>query len=104
MACVRRNRSYNDIPMSGSGELESRTRRMIFVLGFVQARVGTLDFIHDLHDHKGCLHVSVCPLLHRHEYEESIQAAWNAVGEEELDIDSVSACDRCLLKVETQAG
>ena len=97
----REDRHFNCIPVSGSdggGDSKHgdfRITRLHFVLGFLEARIGKLDFIESLHDHKGTLTVEVCKDLYRAEYESHIKDAWEAVIESTYEIDTDSACDRC---------
>lgn len=95
------DRKYREfgVALSGSGyppEERSRIDRLLFVLGFIQARVGSLRFLKSLHDHEGFLTPTVYDDRCRPEDERAVVEAWAACGEEEVEFKRRSSpCEFC---------
>lgn len=96
--CKIRHKFYSDIVLGGSGEIESRKQGMMFVLGFLYARFGTIGFLDSLYDHKGLLTAYVCPAVFKPEYESALNEAWESLAESGVEINTDDACSRCPLR------
>jgi hypothetical protein len=75
------------VKTSGSGnviEQVSRNQRLHFVMGYVMAKCGTLQFIGALYDRKGTLNVDMG--MRHAPTESALREAWAAAGE---SMDSV---------------
>lgn len=75
-----------DVEISCDGDIHeqiTRIQRLYFVLGYLEAALGTLHFLNSLHDRKGVLTANISG--HHFALEAAIMDAWQAAGEDQVE-------------------